>query len=199
MDLSTENAEMIDNEQQIDIPIQIQHVTDEGIQTSPEKPPVRIDIGVQTTPSLDPLSRRRFQTMEQQTTPIATRSSSSSSCQTTPMVIPIQQTIETLSKEQHQITPLHSKAMMQLRRNVRFQFTPSTDARLTAKEQLEEDQRQFKQEIQIITDNEREEDTEDEIKKTKKKITTSKKKKILPTPPADDSSEEMVCRPFLFL
>jgi hypothetical protein len=133
MDLSTEGVEMIDNEQQIDIPIQIQHVTDEGIQTSPEKPPVRIDIGVQTTPSLDPLSRRRFQTMEQQTTPIPTRSSSSSSCQTTPMVIPIPQTIETLSKEQHQITPLHSKAMMQLRRNVRFQFTPSTDARLTAK------------------------------------------------------------------
>lgn len=199
IDLSTDDIEMIDNEQQIDIPIQIQHVADESIQTSPEKPPQRIDTGIQTTPSLDPLSRRRFQTVEQQTTPIVVRSSSSSSCQTTPMVI------QTLPKEpeQQQITPLHSKAMMHLRRNVRFQFTPSTDARLAAKEKLEEEQKkQSKQEIQIITDNEREEDTEDEIKNTKKKITTSKKKKILPatTPSVDDSSEETVCleSPFSF-
>ncbi len=201
IDLSTEDIEMIDNEQQIDIPIRIQHVIDEGIQTSPERLPHRIDIGVQTTPSLNPLSRRRFQTIEQQTTPIIIHSSSSS-CQTTSMII------ETLSKEppeqQQEMTPLHSKAIMHLRRNVRFQFTPSTDARLTAKEQLEEEQKHTKKEIPILTDNEREEDTEDEIKKkTKKKITTSKKKKILlPPPPIDDSSEETVCflsRVFVFL
>jgi hypothetical protein len=213
INLSNEDVEMIDNEQQIDIPIPILNVIDECIQTSPEKSPLRIDIGIQTTPSLNPLSRRRFQTMEQQTTPIVTRSSSSSSCQTTPVVIAIQRSniqqtspiVQTSSKmiieeqEQQQVTPLHSKAIMHLRRNVRFQFTPSTDARLAAKEKLEEEQKRLKQDIvinntkQILSDNEREEDTEDEITKTKKKISTSKKKKILPPTPVDDSSEEMVC------
>jgi hypothetical protein len=196
---STDEVEMIDNEQQIDIPIAIpiQHVADEGIQTSPEKPPLRIDIGIQTTPSLDPSSRRRFQTIGQQTTPIVPRSSS---CQTTPMVID-RLPREPSPPQQQQITPLHSKAIMHLRRNVRFQFTPSTDARLAAKEKLEEEQRHqlpSKQEIQIISDNEREEDTEDEMKKTKKKISTSKKKKILPPTPVDDSSEETVCFPYLY-
>ncbi|CAF4131279.1 unnamed protein product, partial [Rotaria sp. Silwood1] len=131
-----------------------------------------------------------------QTTP-ATKRSSSSSCQTTPVVISIQHSntqqtssiVEKSSKfilqeekhEQHEVTPIHSKAIMHLRRNVRFQFTPSTDARLAAKEKLEEDQQQVKQQIPIIntnkqtpSDNEHEEDTEDEIKKitkTKKKIT----------------------------
>jgi hypothetical protein len=200
IDLLTNAVEMIDKEQQIDIPIAIKYLADEGIQTSPEKPPLRIDIGIQTTPSLDPSSRRRFQTIEQQTTPIISRSSS---CQTTPMII------DRLPREpspppppqQQQITPLHSKAIMHLRRNVRFQFTPSTDARLAAKEKFEEEQRQHqlpaKQEIPIITDNEREEDTEDEMKKIKKKISTSKKKKIVPLTPVDDSSEEPVC--FLYL
>ncbi|CAF1305699.1 unnamed protein product [Adineta steineri] len=212
IDLTTDDVEMLDNEQQIDIPIKIQHVTDEGIQTSPIQSPRRVDIGIQTTPSLNPLSYRRYQTIEQQTTPIITRSSSSSSCQTTSIAIAIQQTspiIETRSKiiiqeekeeeeEQQQGTPLHSKAIMHLRRNVRFQFTPSTDARLTAKEKLEEEQKKHvKQDIiidntkSILSDNEREEDTEDEIRKTKKKITTSKKKKIVPTTKTDDSSEEM--------
>jgi len=223
IDLSTEEVEMIDNEQQINIPIKIQHVADESIQTSPERPPHRIDIGVQTTPSLDSLSRRRFQTIEQQTTPIGTRSSSSSSCQTTPVAIAIQRSntqqtspiVQTSSKmiieeQQQQVTPLHSKAIMHLRRNVRFQFTPSTDARLTAKEKLEEEQKRSRQDIvinnttittkQVLSDNEREEDTEDEMTKTKKKISTSKKKKILPPPtPVDDSSEEMVCLFFFAL
>lgn len=194
------DVEMIDNEQQIDISIPIQHVADEGIQTSPEKAPIRIDMAVQTTPSLHAASRRSFQTIEQQTTPIAPRTSS---CQTTPRVserlskqpsLPQQQ-----QQQQEQITPLHSKAMIHLRRNVRFQFTPSTDARLAAKEKLEEEQRQqipAQQEIQIITDNEREEDTEDEMKKTKKKVATSKKKKVIPAPaPVDDSSEELIESP----
>jgi hypothetical protein len=197
IDLTTDDVEMLDNEQQIDIPIQIEH----GIQTSPVQPPRRIDIGVQTTPSLDPSSHRRFHTIEQQTTPVVTRSSSSSSCQTTPIAIPIQQTsstmiIEEVEQQQHQATPLHSKAIIHLRRNVRFQFTPSTDARLAAKEKLEE-QKQPHEDIvisntkQILSDNEREEDTEDEIRKTKKKIPTSKKKKVIPVPKTDDSSEEM--------
>ena len=191
---TTNEVEMIDNEQQIDIPIQ--HVADEGIQTSPEKAPIRMDMAVQTTPSLHSSSRRSFQTIEQQTTPIIPRASS---CQTTPMVSERLSKEPSLPRQQHeQITPLHSKAIVHLRRNVRFQFTPSTDARLTAKEKLEEEQRQqqqqqlpSKQEIQIITDNEREEDTEDETNKTKKKVTTSKKKKVPPAPaPVDDSSEE---------
>ena len=200
IDLSTTDVEMVDNEQQIDVSIPIHHVVDEGIQTSPEKPPLRINIATQTTPTLDPSSRRRFQTIEQQTTPIVPRSSS---CQTTPMAINRIPSEPSPSppQQQQQFTPLHTKAIMHLRRNVRFQFTPSTDARLAAKEKLEEEQRHqlpTKQEIPIITDNEREEeDTEDDMKKTKKKITTSKKKKIVPPAPVDDSSEEPVCSTFL--
>ncbi|CAF3498843.1 unnamed protein product [Rotaria sp. Silwood1] len=155
-----------------------------------------------------------------QTTP-ATKRSSSSSCQTTPVVISIQHSntqqtssiVEKSSKfilqeekhEQHEVTPIHSKAIMHLRRNVRFQFTPSTDARLAAKEKLEEDQQQVKQQIPIIntnkqtpSDNEHEEDTEDEIKKitkTKKKITVSKKKKHISLTKNDDSSEEPIESP----
>lgn len=180
----------------------------ESIQTSPERRPRGIDIGIQTTPSLG----RSVQTIEQQTTPIVKRSSSSSSCQTTPVAVPIrhsnrQQTspiIERTSskiiiEEQQEATPLHTKAIVHLRRNVRFQFTPSTDARLAAKEKLEEDQRVLKQEIiinndipnHIPTDNEREEDTEDEIDKAKKKISTSRKKKhVQPKKNVGDSSEE---------
>jgi hypothetical protein len=111
--------------------------------------------------------------------------------------------------QQQQITPLHTKSVMHLRRNVRFQFTPSTDARLAAKEKLDDEQKHPKQDIiidtnpqQIISDNEREEDTEDEITHTKKKIPTSKKKKNLPIIKNDDSSEETVCLlffPFLFI
>ncbi len=168
----------------------VHHVIDEGIQTSPERPPQRFDISTQTTPSLNPSPRRRFQTIEQQTTPILPRSSTS---QTSPIAIPVIQ-------EPEQITPLHTKSVMHLRRNVRFQFTPSTDARLTAKEKLEEEQKHLKPDVtidntpkQIISDNEREEDTEDEVTNKKKKITTSKKKKNLPIIKNDDSSEETVC------
>lgn len=208
MNLTNDDIEMIDNEQQTDVPLRIHHVTDEGMQTSPERPPRRIDIAVQTTPSLDPSSRRRFQTIEQQTSPIAIRASASSSCQTTPIATRISatsscQTTPAVVKRmshiptaviQQQITPVHTKAIVHLQRNVRFQFTPSTDARLTAKEKLEEEQLKMKKEIivekQTISDNEREDDTEDEIKKTKKKIPTSKKKKAIPVVEVDDSSEE---------
>jgi hypothetical protein len=170
----------------------VHHVADESIQTSPERPPQRIDISTQTTPSLNLSSHRRFQTIEQQTTPIIPRSSTS---QTSPVAIPIMQEIQ-----QQQITPLHTKSVMHLRRNVRFQFTPSTDARLAAKEKSEDEQKHPKQDIiidtnpqQIISDNEREEDTEDEITHTKKKIPIPKKKKNLPIIKNDDSSEETVC------
>ncbi|CAF1054636.1 unnamed protein product [Adineta ricciae] len=214
IDLTAEDVEMLDNEQQVDIPVY--QVAEEGIQTSPIQPPRRIDVSAQTTPSLNPLSRRCFQAMEQQTTPIAKRSSSSASCQTTPIAIQIKQTSPMAphvpsvvssviieeereqQQQQQQVTPLHSKAIVHLRRNVRFQFTPSTDARLAAKEKLEEEQkRQVKLDIvidpinPIPSDNEREEDTEDESIRAKKKISTSKKKKVsAPSTKTDDSSEE---------
>ncbi|CAF4419785.1 unnamed protein product [Rotaria sp. Silwood2] len=233
MNLSTNEIEMFDKEQQVDMHIENRCISHESVQTSPERRPSLIDIGIQTTPIV---SHRHFQTIEQQTTPIVKRlsssscqttpitkrpSSSSSSCQTTPVVISIQRSntqqtspiVETSSKlileeekqEQHEVTPLHSKAIMHLRRNVRFQFTPSTDARLAAKEKLEEDQQRVKEEVPIIhttkqtpSDNEREEDTEDEIKKitkTKKKITMSKKKKHTTLIKNDDSSEDIIESP----
>jgi hypothetical protein len=196
-------------------------VTHESIQTSPERSIHRIDIGTQTTPSLDPSSRRHYQTIEQQTTPIGTRSSRSLSCQTTPVPIAIQHTHtqqtspivcpielnELQSLPQQQATPIHSKAIIHLRRNVHFQFTPSTDARLAAKEKQEEDEHRLKQEFRvhhiddhqeikpILSDDEREEDTEDEIRKqpkTKKKGTTSKKKKMPIIVKTDESSEDIV-------
>ncbi|CAF3650065.1 unnamed protein product [Rotaria sordida] len=219
LNLSKNDIEMFDKQQQVDIPIEIRSMSHESIQTSPERRPRLIDIGIQTTPIV---SYRHFQTIEQQTTPLV-KHSSSSSCQTTPVVISIQRSntqqtspiIETSTKlifeeeKQHEATPIHSKAIMHLRRNVRFQFTPSTDARLAAKEKLEEDQERLKQEIpiinhnnnttkQILSDNEREEDTEDEIKKkrkTKKKTTISKKKKHITLRKNDDSSEETIESP----
>ena len=111
--------------------------------------------------------------------------------------------IEEEEYREQQVTPVHTKAMMHLRRNVRFQFTPSTDARLAAKEKLEEEQRQMKEQIlidnpkEIQSDNEHEEDTEDEMKritKIKKKMTTSRKKKYIAIKRNDDSSEETVCQ-----
>ena len=80
-----------------------------------------MEIGIQTTPSLDSSSRRRWNTMEQQTTPVALESRIASSPAT--------------NKE---ITPVQDKVLIQLQRNVRFQLTPTTDARLARKEELDE-------------------------------------------------------------
>jgi len=205
INLTNDDIEMIDNQQQTDVPLQIHHVTDEAMQTSPERPVRRIDMAVQTTPSLDPASRRLFQTIEQQTSPIAIRAST---CQTTPITTRVSSTSPVVNKRTseipsviQQITPVHTKAIVHLRRNVRFQFTPSTDARLAAKEKLEEEQLKIKKETiieqPILSDNEREDDTEDEIKKTKKKIAPSKKKKAIPTVEIDDSSEETTESPVI--
>ena len=229
MDSSVEEVDVTDKEQQVDIPIQVHQMTNESVQTSPVRPICRVNIAVQTTPSLDPASRRQFQTMEQQTTPVVPRSSSSSSCQTTPVPIVIQRTniqqtsppapVVVVQRDYpQQITPIHSKAMMHLRRNVRFQFTPSTDARLAAKEKQEEEEKHLKKDIVIVpveqpeqekvilSDNEREEDTEDETRrhrKAKKKKSSSsssssskemkkKSKTIPPLHKTDESSEETV-------
>ncbi|CAF2144928.1 unnamed protein product [Rotaria magnacalcarata] len=211
MNTSIDEIEMSDKEQQVDIPIELPVVCHESIQTSPERRPRLVDISIQTTPGLDRPWPRYVQTTEQQTTPIVKRSSSSSSCQTTPVAIAIEQIEKpstlVIEEEKHQeVTPLHTKAMMHLRRAVRFQFTPSTDARLAAKEKLEENEQLSKQEIpietipQVPTDNEREEDTEDEVKKiikTKKKTGISRKKKHIPITINDDSSEETIESPII--
>lgn len=190
LSLTTSEVTMIDNRQHIDIPLPILHVADAGIQTSPEKAPVRIDMTVQTTPTLHAFSRRCFQTIEQQTTPVLPRTSYG---QTTPMAVHRFLKESSLCQQQ-QVTPLHSNVIVHLRRSVRFQFTPSTDARLAAKEKLEEgrQRRRTKQKIQIIIDNEQEEDTEDEMSKIEKKFANTKKKKVsLPPAPVDDSTDEM--------
>ena len=72
-----------------------------------------MDIGIQTTPSLDAASRRQLNTIEQQTTPKV-------------------QAVE------RQMSPLQTKAIIHLQRNVRFQLTPTTDARLAEKEKFDE-------------------------------------------------------------
>jgi hypothetical protein len=140
-----------------------------------------IEIGIQTTPSLDVSSRRRLKTLEQQATPI-----------------PI------INEQQRQITPLQAKIIMNLQRNVRFQLTPSTDARLVAKEQVEETLRGLKPDI-VITPAPVKPQTKQEtakpvktapIKKAtkpKKKVIASKKKKVVAT----KKTEPVRCRLFL--
>jgi hypothetical protein len=87
-----------------------------------------MEIGIQTTPSLDrQVEHRQWNTIEQQTTP---RTS----------------TTRALLVE-HQTTPIQAKAIIRLQRNVRFQLTPTTDARLTEKEKRDEHLRGSKPEI----------------------------------------------------
>lgn len=94
-----------------------------------------IEMGVQTTPSLDISTRRRFHTLEPQTTPIVQTNKSSSS------LVPV--------NEDKPITPLQTKVIINLQRKVCFQLTPTTDTRLTEKEQLEETLRGRKPDIVI--------------------------------------------------
>jgi hypothetical protein len=135
-----------------------------------------IETGVQTTPSLDISSRRRLNILEQQQTPIVQMNKSSS------IVI---------VNEQKQITPLQTKVFVNLQRNVRFQLTPATDARLVEKEKFEENLRGLKPDIIInptpIIPVPKKEIVKPvksvplkRLTKPKKKVVASKKKKTAP-------------------
>ena len=148
------------------------------------------DVGIQTTPSLDVSLRRRLNTMEQQTTPILQVSKSSSN-----MVV----------DDQQQITPIQSKLIMNLQRNVRFKLTPTTDARLAAKEKLEEALCGSKPDIIINPKPVITEPQQEIVKpvqsirikkktKTKRKRITSTKKKV-----TSQKRTESVCFFYLFL
>ena len=131
------------------------------------------EIGIQTTPSLDVSSRRRLNALEPQTTPIVQINKSSS--------------VTIINEEQRQMTPLQTKLIMNLQRNVRFQLTPSTDARLVVKEQLEENLRGLKPDIiinptPIIPQTKLVKTTSNKkAAKPKKKVIASKKKKVAAT------------------
>jgi hypothetical protein len=160
--VSTIVPQSIMNEQQ-EIEIVQLNETEESLHT--------IEMGVQTTPSLDISSRRRLNKLEQQGTPIVQMNKSSS------IVI---------VNEEKQITPLQSKMIMNLQRNVRFQLTPSTNARLVAKEKFEENLRGLKPDIVIPPTPIIPEPKPVIVKvvpikkaaKPKKKVVASKKKKV---------------------
>ncbi|CAF4147230.1 unnamed protein product, partial [Adineta steineri] len=127
-----------------------------------------MEIGVQTTPSLD-VSRRRFNMTPQQITPIV------------------------IVDEQREITPLQLKGLTNLQRNVRFQLTPSTDARLAIKEQFEENLRGLKPDIvlnptPVIPEPKQ---NKDRTVKPKKKVITSKKKKVTPLKKVESKSKSI--------
>jgi len=166
--VSTIVPQSINNEQQ-EIEIVRLNETEESIEQSSSLH--TIEMGVQTTPGLDISSHRRLNTLEQQGTPIGQMNTSSS------IVI---------VNEQKQITPLQTKVIMNLQRNVRFQLTPATDARLVAKEKLEENLRGLKPDIVIQPTPIIPEPKQVIVKpvpikkaaKPKKKVVASKKKKV---------------------
>jgi hypothetical protein len=124
------NNEILQEEQQTqEIEIMPLNDTEQSIQQSSS---YAIETGVQTTPSLDVSSRRRLNKLEQQTTPIFQMNKSSS-----------------IFIEQKTTTPLQTKVIMNLQRNVRFQLTPDTHERLVAKEKFEENLRGLKPDIII--------------------------------------------------
>jgi hypothetical protein len=151
--------EIIQEEEQQEIEIVQLNDTEESIQQSTLIH--TIETGVQTTPSLDISSRRRVNKLEQQTTPI------------------------TIINEQKQITPLQTTVTMNLQRKVCFRLTPTTDARLVAKEKLEENLRGLKPDVilnptPIIPETKQETVKPVPIKKArkpKKRLVASKKKK----------------------
>jgi len=166
--VSTIVPQSINNEQQ-EIEIVRLNETEESIEQSSSLH--TIEMGVQTTPGLDISSHRRLNTLEQQGTPIGQMNTSSS------IVI---------VNEQKQITPLQTKVIMNLQRNVRFQLTPATDARLVAKEKFEENLRGLKPDIVIQPTPIIPEPKQVIVKpvpikkaaKPKKKVVASKKKKV---------------------
>ncbi|CAF4180193.1 unnamed protein product [Adineta steineri] len=127
-----------------------------------------MEIGVQTTPSLD-VSRRRFNMTPQQITPIV------------------------IVDEQREITPLQLKGLTNLQRNVRFQLTPSTDARLAIKEQFEENLRGLKPDIVLNPAPIVPEPKQNKVRavKPKKKVITSKKKKVTPSKKVESKSKSI--------
>ncbi|CAF3976936.1 unnamed protein product [Adineta steineri] len=127
-----------------------------------------MEIGVQTTPSLD-VSRRRFNMTPQQITPIV------------------------IVDEQREITPLQLKGLTNLQRNVRFQLTPSTDARLAIKEQFEENLRGLKPDIVLNPAPIVPEPKQNKVRtvKPKKKVITSKKKKVTPLKKVESKSKSI--------
>lgn len=140
-----------------------------------------LEMGVQTTPSIDVSSRRRMKTLEPQPTPI------------------------TIVEEPKQMTPLQTTMVLNLQRNVRFQLTPTTDARLAAKEKLEENLRGLKPDIVIQATPVLPESKVEQVKaapakkaaKPKKKAVASKKKKAQPVSSALHSfSFDHHCIPF---
>ena len=123
-----------------------------------------MEMGVQTTPSLNVSTRRQLNALEPQMTPI------------------------TMAEEPKEITPLQTKIIVNLQRNVRFQLTPTTDARLTAKEKLEENLCGLKPDVVIAPTPVLPEPKQAQVKpapikkatKPKKKVVASKKKKTQP-------------------
>ncbi|UJR37431.1 hypothetical protein I4U23_030134 [Adineta vaga] len=141
--------------------------------------PSTIEIGVQTTPSLDKSARHRLNISEQQLTPSIEINKLSSSSSSSSMII--------INEEgQQQITPIQTKVVVNYQRNVRFQLTPATDARLVAKEQLEEALRGLKPDIVLEPTPVMPEPKQEKVKvapikkatKPKKKVIASKKKKV---------------------
>ncbi|CAF2889615.1 unnamed protein product [Rotaria sp. Silwood2] len=92
-----------------------------------------------------------------------------------------------LNTIEQQISPMETKMIMSYQRNVRFQLTPTTDARLTEKEKLEENLRGLKPDIVInpipIITQPKQENVKSirmkKISKPKKKVFTPKKKTIV--------------------
>ncbi|CAF0927929.1 unnamed protein product [Adineta ricciae] len=152
--------------------------------------PSTLERGVQTTPSLDKFGRHYLHVSEQQTTPNIQINKSSSS-----MVV--------VNEEEEQITPIQTKVVVNLQRSVRFQLTPGTDARLVAKEQLEEALCGLKPDIvipptPIILEPQSTKVKAATIKKAakpKKKVIASKKKKVSPKKKVEPKPKPMKKKP----
>jgi hypothetical protein len=155
------------------VPQQIDMVPLNDTEASIQQPST-IEMGVQTTPSLDVSSRRRLNAIQQPTTPILQMNKSSS------MVI---------VDEEKQITSLQTNVIMNLQRSVRFQLTPATDARLVAKEQMEENLRGLKPDIVINSAPILLETKLEKVKSVQiKKITKPKRKRLATTKKTDSVS-----------
>ncbi|CAF3416179.1 unnamed protein product [Rotaria socialis] len=170
-------------QQEIEI-VQVDDSHEESIRQS--TPPSRtMDAGVQTTPSLNMVTRRYFDSLDQESTSLFEMNKSSSS----------------VMVEEKQITPLQTKIIMNLKRNVRFQLTPTTDARLTEKEKLEETLRGLKPDVVINPTPVVAQVVKAEVKKPvkrlkkaskpKKKLLTKKKKTTAIKKPIENIPQEV--------
>ncbi|CAF2231183.1 unnamed protein product [Rotaria magnacalcarata] len=173
----------VPTQQEIEI-VQLDDSREESIRQS--TPPSRtMDAGVQTTPSLNMGSRRYFDSLDQESPSLLEMNKSSSS----------------VIVQEKQITPLQAKIIMNLKRNVRFQLTPTTDARLTEKEKLEETLRGLKPDIVINPTPVVAQVVKAEVKKPvkrlkkaskpKKKLLTRKKKTTATKKPIENNPQEV--------